>query len=92
MAESNAVRLARLEEKFGAMADDISEIKKILVGNGKPGLIKDIENMENDFNDKINIINTKMSESEGGKKMLTGIFGSGLFCGIVVYIVSKIFN
>lgn len=35
-----------LEEQIGGVRDDVNHIKKLLEGNGKPGLIQRIEKME----------------------------------------------
>lgn len=81
MGESADVRLARIEEKFKGMASDISEIKILLKGNGQPGLVKKISDLE-----------TKFAEFNGGKKMAGAILGSSLFTGIIFSIASKVFN
>ncbi len=76
--ESTNVRMARLEEKFDNIAKDIQGIKKLLEGNGKPGVIGRLEEVEK-----------KLAEYDGGKKMLIAIFGSSLFTGILVFILQK---
>lgn len=81
MNESTDVRLARLETKFDALISDIAEIKKEIKGNGKPGLVERITEVEK-----------KIAENSGGRKMLTGILGSSTITGIIVYAVQKIFN
>lgn len=79
MAESNNVRLARLEEKFDSMAESIETIKKSLSGNGKPGLIGRLDNVEK-----------KLAEYNGGAKMFGAVLGSSLITGTLVYILNKI--
>ena len=80
MAESNTVRLARIEEKFDSMAKDINQIKKSLEGNGNPGFIGRLEEVEK-----------KLSEYNGGTKMIGAILGSSLVTGILVFILGKLF-
>lgn len=79
MAESTQVRLARLEEKFDYMADDIHQIKKILEGNGKPGALGRIDELEK-----------KLSEYNGGAKMVKAMLGCSSFTGIVILIGQKL--
>jgi hypothetical protein len=80
MAESNTVRLARLEEKFDSMAKDINQIKKVLEGNGNPGFIGRLEEVEK-----------KLSEYNGGTKMIGAILGSSLVTGVLVFVLGKVF-
>lgn len=78
MVESNNVRLARLEEKFDSMASDISQIKKSLEGNGKPGLIG-----------RLNDVEKKLAEYNGGAKMMGAIIGSSLVTGVLVFLMQR---
>lgn len=80
MGESNNVRLARLEEKFDAMAKDINQIKKSLEGNGNPGFIGRLEEVEKN-----------LSEYNGGTKMFGAIIGSSLVTGLIVFAIGKVF-
>lgn len=81
MSESVDVRLARLEEKFDSMGSDIADIKKAIKGNGKPGLI-----------DRVNDVEKKLAEHAGGKKMLVGILSSSAVTGLIVYLVQRLFG
>lgn len=81
MEESVEVKIARLEEKFGGMAEDISDIKKLLKGNGQPGLVK-----------RVNDLDKKFAELDGSKKTLGAILGSSFFTGIILTLANKIFN
>ena len=80
MAEQIEVQVARLEEKFTGMAKDIHEIKKLLKGNGNPGLVKKVADLD-----------TKLAEQKGAKQMLGLIFGSSAFTGVCVFGFQKIF-
>lgn len=81
MTESNTVRLARLEEKFDAMAQDIESIKKSLDGNGKPGIIGRLGEVER-----------KLAENNGVKKTVFAIFGSSLVTGLIVFGIQRIYS
>ena len=81
MVESNKVKLIRLEEKFNYMGKDIIQIKKSLEGNGQPGFVNRLENVEK-----------KLSEFHGVTKILGIIFGSSLTTGLIVFIIGKLFN
>jgi len=85
MTESNSVRLARLEEKFDGVIRSQDQLSKLLKGNGKPGYIEESEK-------RFTAIELKIAEFNGGKKLLTAMFGSSLITGILIFILGKFYS
>ena len=75
---TQAERIIRMEEKLDHLIGDMDELKKMLMGNGKPGLFKDVEN-----------IKLELAEKRGIKKTVLAIFGSGIVTSILTALSFK---
>lgn len=94
-----AVSLARVEERIGAMTEDIKDIKEVLTGsNGRPGLLERTVILEQKtISDGLRIVSLEQKTQKSGDasglstKALMGLVGaiSGLVT-IVGQLVSKL--
>lgn len=94
-----AVSLARVEERIGAMTEDIKDIKEVLTGsNGRPGLLERTVILEQKtISDGLRIVSLEKKTQKSGDasglstKALMGLVGaiSGLVT-IVGQLVSKL--
>ena len=85
--KTNVVRLAVLEEQYQHIDEKISDIHKILVGNGKPGLSKEVNELSaNQLNHKK--ILDKHSDIIDKLNIRMAMYGGGI--GIIVFIMQLI--
>ncbi len=77
MVEKTNVRLARMEEKFDSLGENLHELVKTIKGNGKAGFIQDV-------NTKLSEMNSRMDKYEGMVNTIKYLFGGGIFITIIV--------
>ena len=85
--KTNNVRLAVLEEQYQHIDEKISEIHKILVGNGNPGLSKEVNELCTNQSNHKKVLD-KHSDIIDKLNIRMAMYGGGI--GIIVFIMQLI--